>query len=103
MNWVVVGRKIRETSETELAKGAVARTGADAAVCVLSPTCAVAQIEHVWWDVFELSECAWVACTIPITHTRATQSKPTALTNTPRFADTFSMSIPTTRNLSVWS
>lgn len=37
MNWVVAGRKIRETSETELASAAVAKTGADATVWVLIP------------------------------------------------------------------
>jgi hypothetical protein len=36
MNWVATGRKIRETPETELVKAAVARTGADAAVWVLT-------------------------------------------------------------------
>jgi hypothetical protein len=38
INWVVAGRKIRETSETGLARAAVAKTGADAIVWVLSPT-----------------------------------------------------------------
>jgi len=32
MNWVVAGRKIKETSETELARTAVAKTGTDATV-----------------------------------------------------------------------
>ena len=39
----------------------------------------------------ESSGCECVACTVPITHTKATQSKHTALTNPPRFADMFSM------------
>jgi len=38
MNWVVTGRKIRETSATELARAVVTRTGADAAGAVFSPT-----------------------------------------------------------------
>jgi hypothetical protein len=37
MNWAVAGRKIRETSETELARTAVAKAGADATVWVLTP------------------------------------------------------------------
>ncbi len=37
MNCVVVGRKIVEASETKVASAAVANTGADATVCVLSP------------------------------------------------------------------
>jgi len=37
MNWVVMGRKIGETSETKLARAAVAKTGAEATVWVLSP------------------------------------------------------------------
>jgi hypothetical protein len=51
----------------------------------------VAQIEQVWWDVVEFSGCEWVACTVPITHTKAIESTHTALTNLPRFADTLSM------------
>jgi hypothetical protein len=94
MNWVVAGRKIRATSETGLARAAVAKTGADATVWVLSPTWAVAQIVQVWWDAVEFSGCEWAACIVPITHTRATQSTHTALTNTPRFAATLSMLVP---------
>lgn len=37
MNWVVAGRKISETSATKIARGAAAKTGADAGVCVLTP------------------------------------------------------------------
>jgi hypothetical protein len=94
MNWVVAGRKIRATSETGLARAAVAKTGADATVWVLSPTWAVAQIVQVWWDAVEFSGCEWAACIVPITHTRATQSTHTALTNTSRFAATLSMLLP---------
>jgi hypothetical protein len=36
INWVATGRKLRETSETELVKVAVAKTGADAAAWVLT-------------------------------------------------------------------
>jgi len=32
MNWVVLGRKIRETAATGLARAAVTKTGADATV-----------------------------------------------------------------------
>jgi hypothetical protein len=92
MNWVMVGRTIGETSETKVAKDAAAKTGANATVWVLT-TWAVAQIVQVWWDVVEFSGCEWVTCIVPITHTRATQSTPTALTNTPRFAAAFSMFI----------
>ena len=70
------------------------RTGADTAVWILSPAWAVAQIEQVWWEAVEFSACEWIACTTPIAHTRATQSKHTALTNTPRFADVFSTPSP---------
>jgi hypothetical protein len=38
MNWVVAGRNIRETSEIELARAVVTKTGTDATVWVLSPT-----------------------------------------------------------------
>jgi hypothetical protein len=38
INWVVAGRKIRETSETEFARAAVTKTGADVTVWVLIPT-----------------------------------------------------------------
>lgn len=48
MNCVVVGRNTKLRSEVELARTVVAKTGADATVEVLSPTCAVAQIEQVW-------------------------------------------------------
>jgi hypothetical protein len=41
-------------------------------------------MEQVWWDVVEFSGCEWVACTVPITHTRAMQSTHTALKNVPR-------------------
>lgn len=52
-------------------------------------------MEQVWWDVVEFSECEWVACTVPITHIKATQSTHTALTkNPPRFDDPFSMLSP---------
>jgi hypothetical protein len=95
MNWVGAGRKIKETSETRIAREAVARTGPDAAAWVFTPAWAVAQIEQVWWDAVEFSGCEWVACIVPITHTRATQSTHTALTNTPRFAGTLSIAIPT--------
>jgi hypothetical protein len=37
MNWVVAGRKIRETAAPELARAAIAKTGADATVWVLTP------------------------------------------------------------------
>jgi len=93
MNWVMVGRTIGETSETKVAKDAAAKTGANATVWVLT-TWAVAQIVQVWWDVVEFSGCEWVACIVPITHTRAMQSTPTALTNAPRFAATLSMLLP---------
>jgi hypothetical protein len=91
---VVTGRKIGETSAAGLARAVVTRTGADAAGAVFSPTWAVAQIEQAWWEVAEFSECEWVACTKPITHTKAIESTHTALTNTPRFAATLSMSFP---------
>lgn len=91
MNCAAAGRKIRETSATALARTAVAKTGADATVLVLSPAWAVAQIEQVWWEAVEFLGCEWVACSVPITHTRATQSTHTALTNTPRFTDTLNM------------
>jgi hypothetical protein len=94
---VVTGRKVGETSAAGLARAVVTRTGADAAGAVFSPTWAVAQIEQAWWDAAEFSGCAWVACTIPITHTRATQSTDTALPNAPRFADALSMRFPTLR------
>jgi len=90
----VTGRKIGETSATRIARTAVAKTGAEAGVWVLSPAWAVAQIEQVWRDVAEFSECEWVACTVPITHTSATATMHTALTKTPRFADTLSMAAP---------
>jgi hypothetical protein len=48
MNCVVLGRKIATASDTEIVKVEVAKIGATATVCVLSPTCAVAQIEQVW-------------------------------------------------------
>ena len=92
MNWVVAGRKISETSATKIARGAAAKTGADAAVCVLTPAWAVAQTVQVWWDVAAPSGCEWVAWTVPITHTRATQSTHTALNHPPRFDDSFSIS-----------
>jgi hypothetical protein len=38
MNWVMAGQKIRETSETGLARAVVTKTGADATVWVLIPT-----------------------------------------------------------------
>ena len=41
-------------------------------------------MEQVWWDVVEFSGCEWVACIVPITHTRAMQSTHTALNNVPR-------------------
>jgi hypothetical protein len=91
---VVAERKIKETSEGVVARAAVAKTGADATVAVLSPTCAVAQIEQAWWDAVEFSGCEWVACIVPITHTRATQSTHTALTHTPRFADALNTPTP---------
>jgi hypothetical protein len=47
----------------------------------------VAQIEQVWCEALELSGCECVACSVPMTHTRATQSMHTTLTKTPRFAD----------------
>jgi hypothetical protein len=37
MNCVVAGRKVGETSATKIASGAAAKTGADVAVCVLTP------------------------------------------------------------------
>jgi hypothetical protein len=37
MNCVVAGRKIAEVSEIEVASAAVAKTGADTAVWVLTP------------------------------------------------------------------
>ena len=37
MNGVVTGRKIGEASATKLANATVAKTGADATVCVLTP------------------------------------------------------------------
>lgn len=87
INCVVAGRKISETFGTVIAKGAAVETGAKAAVWVLTPACAVAQMVQVWWDVAESSGCVCVACTVPITHTRTTESTHTALTNAPRFAD----------------
>jgi hypothetical protein len=94
MNCVVAGRKIAEVSEIEVARAAVARTGADAAAWVLTPAWAVAQIVQLWWEVVEFSECEWVACTVPMTHTRAMQSTHTALTNPPRLAETFNTPSP---------
>ena len=91
---MVAGRKIRATSETGLARAVATKTGADATVEVLSPTWAVAQIVQVWWDAVEFSGCEWAACIVPITHTRATESTHTALTNVPRFAATLSMPLP---------
>ncbi|SPE40521.1 hypothetical protein SBA7_140013 [Candidatus Sulfotelmatobacter sp. SbA7] len=91
MNWVVTGRKIGETSAAGLARAVVTRTGADATGAVLTPTWAVAQIEQAWWDVAEFSECEWVACTKPITHTKAIESTPTALRNPPWFTCRFSI------------
>jgi len=38
MNWVVAGRKISDDSESEVVSAAVAKTGADETVWVLSPT-----------------------------------------------------------------
>jgi hypothetical protein len=67
----------------------VPTTGAATAGAVLIPACAVAHIVQVWWDVAESSACEWTACTVPITHIRAIESMHTALTNPPRFADTF--------------
>jgi hypothetical protein len=90
MNCVMAGRKIAETSAIKIARGAAAKTGAAVAVWVLTPAWAVAQIVQVWWDVDESSGCECVACTVPITLTRTTHSKHTALTNPPRFADIFS-------------
>jgi hypothetical protein len=98
INWVVTERKMGETFATELARAVVTRTGADATGAVFSPTCAVAQIEQAWWDAVEFSGCAWVACTIPRTHTRATQSTDTALRHTPQFANALSMLFPTLRS-----
>jgi len=86
MNWVAAGRKMDEASTTEIASTAVAKTGADSTARVLSPTWAVAQIEQAWCDVDELSECEWVACTVPMTHTRTIQSRQTILPNPLRFA-----------------
>ena len=94
MNWVVTGRKVGEIPAAGIARAAVARTGAEGAGVIFSPACAVAQMEQVWRDVAESSACEWTACTVPITHTRATQSTHTALTNAPRFADTFNMLSP---------
>lgn len=37
MNGVVTGRKIGDTSATGIASAVIAKTGADATVCVLSP------------------------------------------------------------------
>ncbi len=74
---------------TKAVNVAVCKTGADETVCMLSPACAVAQIEQVWCDVVEFSECEWAACTVPITHMSATQNMHTALTNPPRFTNTF--------------
>src|ERR1019366_7895567 len=64
INWVVAGRKIGEDSATRIARTAVTRTGAEAGVWVLIPALAVAQIEQVWRDAVEFSECEWVACTV---------------------------------------
>ena len=91
MNWVRAGRKIGEVSAIRIARDAVAKTGATAHVV---NTQTVAQIVQVWWDAVEFSGCEWAACIVPIAHTRATQSTPTALTNAPRFAATFSMLVP---------
>jgi hypothetical protein len=38
INWVMAGRKIGETSATELARAVVTSTGADATGAVLTPT-----------------------------------------------------------------
>jgi len=47
MNWVMAGRKIRESSAAGIARAAVANTGVAATVWVLT-ACAVEQIEQVW-------------------------------------------------------
>lgn len=94
INCAVTGRKAGETSATAIGRVAVAKTGAEATGAVLSPAWAVAQIVQVWWEVAELSECEWVACTVPITHTRAMESTHTALSHPPRLAETLIMSCP---------
>lgn len=88
---MATGRQIAETSATGIARTAVNKIGADGAGAAFSPAWAVAQIEQVWRDVPEFSGCEWAACTVPITHTRATESTHTALTHPPRFANIFNM------------
>ncbi len=87
MQGVTTTPKDRETSAGKIARPKVASTGADTTLWVLIPACAVAQMEQAWWGAVESSGWEWVACTTPITPTRATQSRQTNLTHAPCLAE----------------
>jgi hypothetical protein len=74
-------------SAAGVASVAVTSTGVADALSILSPACAVTQIEQTWWEVVEFSACACTACTTPIVHTSAIASRHTTLTRKPEFAD----------------
>ena len=84
-------RKIKVDSRAGVVSAAAARTGAAATFSVLSPACAVEQIEQAWWEVVEFSGCACTACTMPIVHTNSIASMQTTLPKTLWFGDEFIM------------
>ena len=51
---------------------------------------------QVWWAVVEFAGCEWIACTVPITHTRAMQRTHTALKNVSRIVAAFAKWNPIT-------
>ena len=93
MNLAEAGRNIPAHSRAEFASTAATITGAIAGACMLSPACAVEQMEHTWCDVVESPGWACEAWATPIAHTRAIESTHTTLVNRLRFAGVLTISL----------
>jgi hypothetical protein len=86
MKRVAAGRNIPAHSGAGGASAAATITGAITGACMLSPACAVEQMEHTWCDVVESPGWACEAWATPIAHTSAIESTHTTLVNRLRFA-----------------
>jgi hypothetical protein len=69
---VRIGRKNTTASPDEYAIATGLAVGNNATVVAAGPMLGAEQIEQEWWSVWELIECEWTACTVPMANTSPT-------------------------------
>jgi hypothetical protein len=91
MKSVEAGRKATNVSRAKCAMATGLTIGNALTVAVTGPKLGAAQMEQEWCDVWELTGCEWIACTVPIPSTRTAQSTHTTLATRLRFVATRTM------------